>query len=63
MCVCLHSGLQALKIGWAIATIEVGGKVYRLGSVSVLGRILAEEEGSVDIKPTGVRRKLQYLIE
>jgi hypothetical protein len=61
MRVCLHSELQALKIGWAIATYEVGGKVYKLGSVSVLGRILEEEEGSLDIKSTGVRRTLQYL--
>jgi hypothetical protein len=57
----LHSELQALKIGWVIATFEVGGKVYKLGSVSVLGRISEEEEGSSDIKSTVVRLTLQDL--
>jgi hypothetical protein len=57
----LHSELQALKTGWAIATFELGGKVYKRGSKSVLGRISEEEEGSSDIKSNGVRRTLQYL--
>jgi hypothetical protein len=61
MRVCLLSELQALKIGWVIATFEVRGKVSKLGSASVLGRILEEEEGSLDIKSTGLRRMLQYL--
>jgi hypothetical protein len=59
--VCLHSELQTLKISLETATFEVVSKVSKLGSVTVLGRILAEEEGSLGIKSTGVRSTLQYL--
>jgi hypothetical protein len=59
MRVSLHSEPQALKISRAIATFEVGGKVCKLGSVSELGWIMAEEEGISDIKCTGVRHTLQ----
>lgn len=35
------------KFNWVIATFQVGGKVSKLGSVSVLRRILAEEQWSL----------------